>query len=122
MKKPKSYIFFQDSTLVMREIQCNGEASEDIKLFLAGMCVAIRNILQIKDVFFVSLYCDKDNSRPNLIFSSDYIFSKINMYLYKEETSDYKKIIEELITAFTEHVNVTKEQKLQLDNLYNSNY
>jgi hypothetical protein len=122
MKKPKSYIFFQDSSLVIREIQQNGEASEDIKLFLAGMCVAIRNILQIKDVFFVSLYCDKDNSRPNLIFSSDYISSKINMYLYKEETSDYKKIIEELITAFTEHVSVTEEQKLQLDNLYNSNY
>jgi hypothetical protein len=122
MKKPKSYIFFQDSTLVIREIQQNGEASEEIKLFIAGICVAIRNILQIKDVFFISLYCNKDNSGLNLIFNSSYIFSKIDMYLYKEETSDYKKIIENLITAFTEHVNATEEQKLQLNNLYNSSY
>lgn len=121
MKKPKSYIFFQDSTLVIREIQQNGEASEEIKLFIAGICVAIRNILQIKDVFFISLYClNSENYSKNILIAFRTV--TIDLFLYKEETSDYKKIIENLIMAFTEHINATEEQKLQLNNLYNSSY
>ncbi len=122
MKKPKSYIFFQDSTLVMREIQCNGEASEDIKLFLAGMCVAIRNILQIKDVFFVNLYCDQcDGPSSNLVFGSSYY--TINVFLCKKDFSeDYKNLMTFLISVFEQYSEPTEEQKLQLNNLYNSNY
>jgi hypothetical protein len=122
MKSPKSYIFFQDSTLVMREVQRNGEASEEIKLFIAGICVAIRNILQIKDVFFITLYCDQCNSpKLNLIFGSS--SNAIDIFLYKKDVSEYyKDLAAYLISVFEKHSEPTDEQKLQLNNLYDSNY
>jgi hypothetical protein len=122
MKNPKSYIFFQDSTLVMREVQRNGEASEEVKLFIAGMCVAIRNILQIKNVFFITLYCDHyDTTKLNLSYS--YSFGAIEVFLYKKDVSEYyKDLAAYLISVFEKHSEPTDEQKLQLNNLYNSNY